>query len=239
MACSLVLFLCLVSFLIDFSSATNCTKVSGKACQATCNGKKYDLSHVTKSAKNITDSDDGYYYLVNFCEQVKCGQNNGVAICQGKGIRYFSLGTIDSAFWTTSDSSGDFNVTIHGTTQGDGTVRTAIIMFTSGKKNSIDFNGEGQGANQNTYYFTGTYHGGSESIAGAIGWVLISVALVALVIYFIAGILFMYIVKGARGLEVIPNVNFWKSLPLLIVEGCLFVVSPCRKKFGKNEYEKI
>ena len=43
-----------------------------------------------------------------------------------------------------------------------------------------------------------------------------SSALLALIIYFIAGILFMYFVKGARGLEMIPNINFWKSLPLLI-----------------------
>ena len=46
--CGLVLFVCLVSFLIDFSAAADC-KVSGKACQATCNGKKYDLKYVTKS----------------------------------------------------------------------------------------------------------------------------------------------------------------------------------------------
>ena len=42
-------------------------------------------------------------------------------------------------------------------------------------------------------------------------------ALTAFAIYFIAGTLFMYFVRGARGIEIIPNVNFWKSLPVLIM----------------------
>ena len=41
-------------------------------------------------------------------------------------------------------------------------------------------------------------------------------ALFGLIIYFIAGTLFMYFARGARGIEMIPNVNFWKSLPVLI-----------------------
>ena len=34
--------------------------------------------------------------------------------------------------------------------------------------------------------------------------------------YCIIGGVYMYRVKGARGSEVIPNVAFWKELPLLI-----------------------
>ena len=41
-------------------------------------------------------------------------------------------------------------------------------------------------------------------------------ALTAFAVYFIAGTLFMYFVRGARGIEIIPNVNFWKSLLSLI-----------------------
>ena len=36
------------------------------------------------------------------------------------------------------------------------------------------------------------------------------------VTYFIVGMSTMYFVKGARGLEVIPNVSFWKDLPYLL-----------------------
>ena len=34
--------------------------------------------------------------------------------------------------------------------------------------------------------------------------------------YFIVGGLIMYFMRGARGVEVIPNYTFWKDLPALI-----------------------
>ena len=38
----------------------------------------------------------------------------------------------------------------------------------------------------------------------------------AFITYFIVGGLIMYFAKGARGVEVIPNLNYWKDLPLLL-----------------------
>jgi len=40
--------------------------------------------------------------------------------------------------------------------------------------------------------------------------------LVLLVVYFVGGILLLRYWRGARGVEQIPNLEFWKSLPLLI-----------------------
>ena len=45
---------------------------------------------------------------------------------------------------------------------------------------------------------------------------VLSSAIGAVVAYCIIGGVYMYRVKGARGSEVIPNVAFWKELPLLI-----------------------
>ncbi len=44
-------------------------------------------------------------------------------------------------------------------------------------------------------------------------------ALGALIAYFVIGGIYMYVQKGARGLEVIPNYSFWKDLPFLIKVG--------------------
>ena len=41
----------------------------------------------------------------------------------------------------------------------------------------------------------------------------------AVAAYFIIGAIVMYTVKGARGVEVVPNFTFWKTLPLLIKVG--------------------
>ena len=44
--------------------------------------------------------------------------------------------------------------------------------------------------------------------------------IVAVVLYFAIGMPVMYYVKGARGLEMIPFISFWKDFPFLVkVEG--------------------
>lgn len=40
--------------------------------------------------------------------------------------------------------------------------------------------------------------------------------LVLAVVYLIAGVLVMKFVKGAHGSELVPNVGFWKGLPLYV-----------------------
>ncbi len=44
----------------------------------------------------------------------------------------------------------------------------------------------------------------------------LSSALGAVIAYFVVGGIYMYRIKGARGMEVIPNYAFWKDLPFLI-----------------------
>ena len=41
-------------------------------------------------------------------------------------------------------------------------------------------------------------------------------ALIGIVTYFVAGGVYLYRVKGARGVEMIPNYAFWKDIPFLI-----------------------
>ena len=36
------------------------------------------------------------------------------------------------------------------------------------------------------------------------------------VLYFIAGVLFMKFAKGAQGTELVPNVQFWSTLPFYV-----------------------
>jgi hypothetical protein len=45
---------------------------------------------------------------------------------------------------------------------------------------------------------------------------------VLLVVYLVAGILILRFGRGARGVEQIPNVDFWKELPLLVKVRLIF-----------------
>ena len=40
--------------------------------------------------------------------------------------------------------------------------------------------------------------------------------ILAIATYLVVGGIYMFKVKGARGLETIPNIAFWKDLPFLI-----------------------
>ncbi|KAJ8946175.1 hypothetical protein NQ318_004429 [Aromia moschata] len=48
------------------------------------------------------------------------------------------------------------------------------------------------------------------------GSIFIIVGFVTAGIYFFGGCLFLYCIRGGRGLELIPNLDFWKSLPGLV-----------------------
>ncbi|XP_059488787.1 uncharacterized protein LOC132204341 [Neocloeon triangulifer] len=54
--------------------------------------------------------------------------------------------------------------------------------------------------------------------------------------YFIGGMAIMKFIKGAQGVEVIPNYEFWTGLPSLVKDGFLFAISGCR---GSPSYDRI
>ncbi|XP_069122028.1 uncharacterized protein [Argopecten irradians] len=45
--------------------------------------------------------------------------------------------------------------------------------------------------------------------------------------YLVVGVLYRKAVHGATGVQLLPNLSFWTSLPGLIKDGYLFFVSPC------------
>ncbi|XP_066246141.1 uncharacterized protein [Euwallacea similis] len=51
---------------------------------------------------------------------------------------------------------------------------------------------------------------------------------VAFFTYFIGGALIMYFIRGARGVEILPNFDFWTSMPGLIKDGLAYLLTGCR-----------
>ncbi|KAL3831675.1 hypothetical protein ACJMK2_023398 [Sinanodonta woodiana] len=68
------------------------------------------------------------------------------------------------------------------------------------------------------------------------GTVLCIIFFSLLLAYLIVGMVFMRFRKNARGLEIVPNVTLWKSIPGLIKDGVMFSV--CRP-FRSTNYQKI
>eukprot|EP00117_Sycon_ciliatum_P001568 scpid89263/ scgid7178/ len=58
----------------------------------------------------------------------------------------------------------------------------------------------------------------------SLGTIMDVCLLLLIVTYLVAGTAFMYLHRGARGKEALPNLAFWLMVPELIKEGALFVV---------------
>lgn len=70
----------------------------------------------------------------------------------------------------------------------------------------------------------------------SLGSVLLIIFFVVLGVYFIAGMVFLKFVRGAQGTEMIPNYDFWTSLPGYIKDGVLFTCRGCK---AQTSYSKI
>jgi hypothetical protein len=67
---------------------------------------------------------------------------------------------------------------------------------------------------------------GKHGLSG--GWIFIILFFVAVILYFLCGCLFKHYRQGTMGLESTPNVDFWRELPGLLKDGCIFFGGLCR-----------
>lgn len=79
------------------------------------------------------------------------------------------------------------------------------------------------------------------------GAVLSIIILVTLFSYLTLGIVYNYFVQGTRGAEIIPNIEFWRQLPGLVMDGIRFIQNGCRppassdmaSSGGRETYDSI
>ncbi|CAH0563571.1 unnamed protein product [Brassicogethes aeneus] len=73
------------------------------------------------------------------------------------------------------------------------------------------------------------------------GSVLVIIFVVGCMVYFIGGALMLYFLRGARGIELVPNIEFWRELPGLIRDGTIFLFSGCRPTYVSTAetYDRI
>ena len=71
------------------------------------------------------------------------------------------------------------------------------------------------------------------------GTVLIILFLMAVFTYFSIGITVNFFYLGARGWEVVPNVDFWKDLPSLVREGYRFARNGFKVVPQPDSYDAI
>jgi cation-dependent mannose-6-phosphate receptor len=65
-------------------------------------------------------------------------------------------------------------------------------------------------------------------------------------VYVVAGCVYKSQKLGATGVEMCPNVEFWRDLPGLVKDGCAFTIAKCKalcagggSASGGNTYETM
>jgi len=208
------------------------------------NGKIVDLKSLDNSqnpmvAQNTVDPD--YTYTFNPCSPIACtsGVPPKAVACQKSidGQFIYTLG--DQQQPKLSLDNGDLNFEWSTSSSS----RKTSVLCKCGKSTSLTFIREGSGSS--TYYFSLTAKacctdgsGGGGGGGLSFGSILLIIGFTLAIVYAIAGVMFQKFVRKSEGKDLIPNAEFWTSLPGLTKDGVMFGVSKIRGSKGSN-YDSI
>ncbi|XP_035209961.1 uncharacterized protein LOC118184404 [Stegodyphus dumicola] len=230
-----------LSSLIQYVSSEECTYVNSCQCVYK-NGSIVDLTSLGDRHKarfeNITVGNYSYYY--NPCYSFKLGTGNsacakGVAVCQVSKIgHYFDCGDQNyvSFLWnkTTKLPYVQYVAAPRKT-------KVTLVCSETAYEPSLNVTGETE---RDVYEMALTSRCACPDLCRqnhlSTGSVLVIIFLIFVSLYLVLGIIHSSLTRGAHGWELIPHYEFWADFPLLVRDGCVFVVSGCK---AETAYERI
>jgi len=125
---------------------------------------------------------------------------------------------------------------------------TAKAGFTRARVMVIEDSEESHLQPCHTYSFGGTTDfkvelittsggGSSGSVGGtSVGTIFLILLIVFVFVYFAGGFAFNYKKKDKRGIEAVPNIEFWRAFPGYVKDGCMFTQAKIKGlRKGKSE----
>ncbi|KAL4222528.1 hypothetical protein ACF0H5_018567 [Mactra antiquata] len=231
-------------------SQKDCSLDDECSCTFTDGSGKVDLTSLgntddTPKFKDVLFKDEGYYYSYNPCggfTEGDCQDASACVINEDKSEQQ-QIGDSSNAAFKYDDSS---NNVIVAYTSGHGVLRLTTVNLVCDKSActpSFTPMGE-QGAGQFEMTLTtvcacpdgcdasGPKHcSGSGAAGGLSGGTILCILFISLLfVYLVAGTIFMKMRLNATGSDLIPNKNFWFSLPGLILHGFKFTCSKIRRQ---------
>jgi len=224
-----------------------------------------DLTELsTQSGGNDVETRDGsgntyYYRPCKILQQSQClAQDPSSAICQ-KDTRttpqYHDCGSAQQATWKKRPSGGPGAVLEFDGGEEDRKSDIEFICQENGGTGNLqaqnpaetpthfyhlewtsqyvcpthgDGDGDGDGG--------GGDGGGGGGISG--GWIFIIILFSLIFLYFVCGVLFQAFYVKARGLDMIPQKDFWFALPGLFIAGHVYTYTKIRGLFGAR-YDSV
>lgn len=211
-------------------------------------GKHYDLSPLKsdtdyflakKSQPNLT-----WDVWINVCRPVVtqvCSPPGGAGCQQWSAAGTATMGVADTIAFTQSGASGGdggYGTIVEYTGGSDG--RLMEINFKckyDGSAGMPLFAGENPTHKYNFVWETKYACPVASTSGGISGGAIFLIFLLCLVfVYLVGGVAFNMIIRKQRGIEAIPNLEFWTLVPHLVIDGCKFVFF---KITGRGSYTAI
>ncbi|CAG2193102.1 unnamed protein product [Mytilus edulis] len=176
-------------------------------------------------------------YSWNPCQPFNEGDCMDVAVCNVHNnipnASYFTLGDQDSAVFSTSGKVTKLTYIYAGT---GGAQRSAEITLTcdKDKEGFLDVKGEiplGSGE----YFFELQTKYACVDLGGiSIGTIILIAFLCFIVVYLVLGMSIQTFVRKASGKQRIPNYSLWSTVPGLVKDGTVFVVTRGKRTSYSN-----
>ncbi|XP_062517922.1 uncharacterized protein LOC134193139 [Corticium candelabrum] len=251
---------CVLAFaLLAFarSSDFTCKKTSNCSCQYE-NGDNINLISLGKrdQTARFMEHHGGLVFSYNPCytftivvpgvRNVACSPQDDVAVCETQSTTLFNIGTQKSASFVTAEER---LYIVYTSTETNPHSTTRIELKCDPNESSGVFSVQDQDESTEIHHFALLHkcccpngcqrrspvthkQGGGLST----GSILLIVVLCLLFVYFVGGILYQRLGKGAQGIEMVPQHQFWMSLPGLIKDGVVFAIKPCKNWSTKSGY---
>lgn len=239
--------------------------VHSSSCKFEDGEQSYDFSDMTWTVETSEGKDEAYY--LSLCGEVKsdCKTKGSAACFRNKKKEYFSLGLENTRTVTSLEEKGSqygYTVTFQkgsdcgdlkqpytsvinviceqGNKQGDiasAKIDNCIAKLTYAAEAGCPIS-DSESTSPSTSK-SNSSGGGGGGIDG--GWIFIIIVVCVFSLYLAAGIGWNYTQRDARGLEMCPNIEFWKALPNLVKDGCLFTLTKvtCGRIGDSSTYSSI
>jgi len=205
-------------------------------------GSSYNLNPLT-TAKGYQGGEAGtqYTYFWNFCQDVNVSCLFPTPAAQVLGTTCISVGYLANTIISDNPSNPKAGFQVQYTNTQDNKCQqntvnrvTNIIVDCDQSVEASFVDITEPGGNGGCLYqirmkskyacpIKGGIAGEVSGLSG--GSIFLIIVLIAAVLYLSIGSIVMWKVKGHSGIEVIPNIEFWKDLPGLIKDGVLLIRS--------------
>lgn len=240
-----IAFYFLFAFLFTLSSSQVCKYIDPCKCSFH-NGSIIDLT--TLGDRNgvrwpnmkPTRKNDSYHYYYNPCYNFKLGPENsacshGVAVCQVENnTKYYNCGQQQHAFFIWNSDKNALNLVYESSPR---TTNVTLVCSPDAVEPKLEVKGE---VRPELYEMTLITKCACPDMCNSDhlspGSVLVIIFFIFVSLYLLLGIIHSSLTRGAHGIELIPHYEFWSDFPLLVRDGCVFVMSGCKPE---TAYERI